>query len=92
MFKFIAVMFVGVFIGYLLKKISFLEHLPKSIGWTIFILIFLMGISIGGNQNIINNLSTLGVQAFVIAFLATSGSVLCAWAVYKYFFKSGEVK
>jgi hypothetical protein len=51
------------------------------------LLLFLLGLSAGGNREIINNLPALGGQAFLIAFAGTSGSILAAWAVWHYFFK-----
>jgi len=50
-------------------------------------LLFLLGISVGANDAIVNNLTTLGGQAFLIALAGTTGSVLAAWGVYHFFFK-----
>ena len=51
------------------------------------LLLFLLGISVGANDAIVNNLTTLGGQAFLIALAGTTGSVLAAWGVYHFFFK-----
>ena len=50
-------------------------------------LLFLLGISVGANESIVNNLTTLGGQALLIASAGTLGSVLAAWGVYHFFFK-----
>lgn len=87
MFTVIGIMFGGIAIGYLLRKVEILQKIGKLISYTILLLLFLLGISVGSNEAIVNNLATLGVQAFLIALAGTMGSVLAAWAVYHFFFK-----
>lgn len=87
MFTVIAIMFGGIAIGYLFRKVEILQKIGKPISYTILLLLFLLGISVGSNEAIMNNLTTLGGQAFVIAFAGTTGSVLAAWGVYHFFFK-----
>ncbi|MCD8471324.1 MAG: lysine exporter LysO family protein [Parabacteroides chartae] len=50
-------------------------------------MLFLLGISVGNNEAIVNNLPEIGGKAFLIAVSATLGSLICAWVVYRYFFK-----
>ena len=87
MFTVIGIMFGGIAIGYLLRKVEFLQKIGRPISYTILLLLFLLGISVGANEAIINNLTTLGGQAFLIALAGTGGSVLAAWGVYHFFFK-----
>jgi len=91
MFTVITIMFLGVGIGYVFRNVAFLHKISLSISGTIFLLLFLLGISVGSNKTIIQNLSSLGMEAFLLAFAGTLGSVLAAWGVYRIFFK-GEVK
>lgn len=90
MFTVIGIMFGGIAVGYVLRKVEFLQKVGTPISYTIYLLLFLLGISVGRNEEIVNNLSTLGVQALLLASAGTLGSVLAAWAVYHYFFKKGE--
>jgi len=90
MFTVIGIMFGGVAVGYLLRKTPFLQHIGKPISYTIFLLLFLLGLSVGNNEAIINNFSTLGLQAFLIALAATTGSVVAAWVVYRFFFREDK--
>lgn len=92
MFTVIGIMFGGIAIGYLLRKVEILQKIGKLISYTILLLLFLLGISVGSNEAIVNNLATLGVQAFLIALAGTMGSVLAAWAVYHFFFKERSGK
>ena len=87
MFTVIAIMFGGIALGYLFRKIELLQKIGKPISYTILLLLFLLGISVGSNEAIVNNLTTLGGQAFIIALAGTVGSVLAAWGVYHFFFK-----
>ena len=82
-------MFGGIICGYLFRKKTILQKLGKPINYTIYLLLFFLGISVGGNKEIINNLPTLGGQALLLAFAGTLGSVLAAWVVYRFFFKKG---
>ncbi len=86
MFTVIGIMFGGIVVGYLLRKVELLQKIGKPISYTILLLLFLLGISVGANDAIVNNLTTLGGQAFLIALAGTTGSVLAAWGVYHFFF------
>lgn len=87
MFTVIGIMFGGIAVGFLLRKIEFLQKIGKPISYTILLLLFLLGVSVGANDAIVSNLSTLGGQALLIALATTTGSVLVAWLVYRFFFK-----
>lgn len=87
MFTVIAIMFGGIVVGYLFRKLEVLQKIGKPISYTILLLLFLLGISVGSNEAIVNNLTALGGQAFLIALAGTTGSVLAAWGVYHFFFK-----
>ena len=92
MFSIIATMMTGISLGYLFRHKNFLQNTEKTISMTIILLLFIMGVTIGSNEELIRNLGNFGWQAAVIAFLATCGSVLSAWLVMKFFFhKDAEV-
>ena len=86
MFSIVATMLTGISAGYLFRHKSFLQKTEKTISYTIFILLFIMGITIGSNDELIRNIGNFGWQAIVISFSATCGSVLAAWLVMKLFF------
>ena len=89
MFKIILIMFLGIGIGYAFKNVSLLQKTEKSISLTITCLLFILGLSIGSNDLIINNLYTFGWQAAVLATFSLTGSILISWMVYRLFFKKG---
>ncbi len=86
MFLVIGIMFLGVGIGFLLRRAEWMRHISKTISYTILLLLFLLGVSVGANKDIVNNLATLGGQAFLLAAAGALGSALAAWGVYRFFF------
>ncbi|MUP16429.1 DUF340 domain-containing protein [Ancylomarina euxinus] len=75
---------IGLFIGNRPKIIKVVGILTS---FSIFLLLFLLGIGVGTNDRIINNLHTIGLQALILTIGAVLGSLLCAWATYKFFFQ-----
>lgn len=73
MFTIISIMFVGIGIGYVLRNLQFLQKIEKSTSLTIFLLLFVLGISIGSNSLIINNLGRFGWQAAYIGYIKHFG-------------------
>ncbi|MGN1221549.1 MAG: LysO family transporter [Candidatus Cryptobacteroides sp.] len=87
MFKVIGIMLAGILIGWLLRNRKGLEWVSKGTMVTIVLLLFVMGIEIGSNRDVMSNILTLGGDALLISLAATLGSVLAASAVYYFFFR-----
>ena len=88
MFIVFGIMVSGIVAGYFLRRIPNITFIGKLITGFIFLLLFTLGLSLGGNGVIVSNRSTMGVQALVITLAAVVGSVLAAWIVYKRFFRN----
>ncbi len=88
MFTIISIMFVGIGIGYVLRNLQFLQKIEKSTSLTIFLLLFVLGISIGSNSLIINNLGRSDGRR-LLATLSILGSMLASFLVFHLFFKKG---
>ena len=73
--------------GISVQKPDYFPENRKNISLTIILLLFVLGISVGSNPTIINNLGKFGWQAAIIALSATCGSILVSWLVLKYFFR-----
>lgn len=84
-------MIAGIITGVLIHR---KDHLVKIndqlITMAIYVLLFLLGISVGLNKIIVQNIGTLGFQALIITTGAITGSVLISWMVYKVFFKEKQ--
>lgn len=87
MFIVFSIMIVGIVGGYFLRRVPELTLLPRLISIFIFLLLFFLGISVGKNPQIMNNLLLIGGQALIITFGALAGSLALAWLVYKKFFE-----
>ncbi len=48
----------------------------------VFLLVFCMGLSLGTQRDIVDNLATVGWQALVMAVFVVLGSVLCTWGIH----------
>ncbi len=82
------IMGAGMLLGFLLKaKKKTVVVNERLIGYAIYLLLFLLGVSIGSNQEIMNALSTLGLVALVVAVAAVLGSIVVGWITYSLFFK-----
>ncbi len=75
-------------VGYFLRKRDGIIKLADNVTTgAICFLLFLLGLSVGGNEIIINSIAKLGVQALVLTAGAVSGSVIISYFVYVYAFR-----
>ena len=75
---------IGMFVGYLLQsQRRVLEALSIATTWSLFLLIFLLGVSVGVNESIVHALGRLGVQALILSAGGIVGSVLMGWLVVR---------
>ncbi len=79
----------GIAAGFLLRKTQKPPLVAGKVSTlSIFILLFLLGISIGKNSELLGNLSSVGVQSAILAAGGVLGSAVCSFFVYKYFFRA----
>ncbi len=89
MFVVIAMMFGGIAFGYLMRRHRF-THISKITIFFIWILLFVLGVEVGGNPDIIKSLHTLGVEALFIAGMSILGSAFAAMLLWKNIKKNEE--
>ena len=79
----------GVLVGYLSRsKRTFLTVSGIAAMWSLYLLIFLLGISVGANDPAIRAFGRLGWQAFVLCTGGILGSILVSCVVSRMFFES----
>lgn len=83
MFTVISLMLAGIAAGFLLRRHR-LGAVHRVITVLIWLLLFLLGVEVGGNERIVRGLHTLGLEALAIATAATLGSVLAAWRLWRW--------
>lgn len=76
-------MLAGVLSGYLLRRFR-VGWVGKFVTLLIWVLLFLLGVEVGGNDEVIGNLPTLGVEGAIIALSSIIGSCLMAMLLWKF--------
>lgn len=91
MLKIVAIMLCGIAVGVLLRrrKARFLPHVITVLIW---VLLFILGIEVGGNERVVRGLHTLGIEATVISLAGLAGSVLMAWLLWRVVLKREDAK
>jgi len=89
MFTIIGIMLTGIGIGFLLRKNN-LSGIGKIITGLIWLLLFLLGVDVGGNKAIIQGLHTLGLEALLLTIVGVLGSVTLAWVLWYYLYKRNK--
>ena len=85
----IALFAAGIAVGRLFReKEKTRKKVDLAITWSVYLLLFLLGISVGINDDITQNFSRIGYKAFWLTVGAVGGSILLAKLVYVLFFKS----
>lgn len=91
MFIVIAMMFSGIAFGYLMRRHRF-THISKIIISFIWMLLFVLGVEVGSNPNVMNSLHNIGVEALFIASMSILGSAIAAMLLWKHVKKNEERK
>ena len=63
------------------RNVAGLSHTVITV--LIWALLFILGIEVGGNEQIIKGLHTIGIEAVILTLGSTLGSVIAAWALWK---------
>ena len=84
---------LGILLGFLLRRSSRLPILAgRSATVAVYLLLLLLGLSVGSNQSIMSRLGDLGWQALLLSLTATAGSVLILAIVAHFFLPSLDAK
>ena len=86
MFTIIGLMLTGILLGYLLRKRD-LKKIHQIITLLIWLLLFILGIEVGSNEQIIKGLHTIGLEAVILTLGGSLGSVIAAWALWRALYK-----
>jgi len=79
----------GILIGYVVRNHNrVIKANDYMTNFAIYLLLFLLGLGVGSNKDIIENVDIIGFNAFLISVFAVAGSVFFAWIVNKFIFKS----
>ena len=88
MWSVILMMLAGVLVGFVFKKFKYIGLVGKLISLTVFVMLFVLGVSIGANDDVVGNLGEVGLTALILAIAGIGGSILLSTLVFKVFYKS----
>lgn len=91
MIAILVILSTGILLGLLIVKKPKL-HLFNNhlLNWAIYLLLFLLGISVGTNREVIQNIGKIGYEAIAIGIFSIAGSVLLSAILFKFLFKQDE--
>jgi len=96
MLKVILVMIGGMLAGWLVRKLAAgrgMRLVAEGVGGflklTIWLLLFVLGVQVGSDEVIMHSLPTLGLEALLIGLLATLGSCIGAWLLWRHVSRKG---
>ena len=79
MFTVLSILFCAIIAGAILLRMGLKLQMERALDITVFVLIALFGLSIGQDDNLLHNASSIGWAALLIASLGMVGSVLFSW-------------
>lgn len=89
MFRIVLLLIAGAGVGFLARRCAWTHHTERAAQILICILLFVFGISLGNNRELLLHLDQYGYHAFTIALLATLGSLVAAAVAQRLFFRKG---
>ena len=87
MFYLIMTLAAGVCAGFAWRRIKVLSHIGKAVSVTVFVMLFFLGVEIGADRQVLENISELGIRALVLALAGVAGSVLLSMVLYRALFR-----
>ena len=83
MLKIVAIMLSGMAVGFLLRKRQ-LKVVPHLVTVLIWLLLFFLGVEVGENPQVIEGITSLGLEALWLALAGLAGTILFSWALWKW--------
>lgn len=82
----------GAAAGFVLRKRALVHRVfETATTLVVFLLLFMLGLMLGGDRKVLGRLGTVGVQAALLALGGVAGSVLVSAPVYRRFFQGDSV-
>ena len=83
MLTIVAIMLSGMAVGFLLRKRR-LRVVPHLVTVLIWALLFFLGVEVGENPQVINGISSLGLEALWLSLTGIAGTILFSWALWRW--------
>lgn len=96
MYTALLIMLAGILLGRLFRSWLSIRIIRKLIMASILLLLFLLGVSIGNNKEILYNLPFIGLNSLILMIFCVAGSIAASAAISpllrKYFFAPAKDK
>lgn len=93
MVEILVIMAAGMLIGYLLRqKRALFAVIDRIVMAVIFLLLFVLGISVGLNETVVGSIHIIGIKAVILTIGAVAGSIGCCWLAWRLFFAETFVR
>lgn len=87
MITILLILTLGILVGLALTNKRRIHQLNNQLlNYAIYLLLFLLGVAVGTNPTVIQNIGKIGLEAVIIAFASIAGSVLLCAILFKYLF------
>ena len=83
MLKFVAIILSGMAVGFLLRKRQ-LRVVPHMVTVLIWMLLFFLGIEVGENPQVIDGITSLGLEALWLSIAGLAGTILFSWGLWRW--------
>ncbi len=88
MWLYLLSLIAGTTAGLVFRKSGWLSKTADIISsWIIYLLLFIMGLRVGTNSEIMDHFDSIGLQALIIALFAIAGSVFLSKITFELFFR-----
>lgn len=78
-------MLLGMLLGRLLRGQRCIGALSRCISPAIMLLLFFLGVAVGGNEQLMRDLPLLGGKALLLSLAGVAGSLLCVAVIRRWF-------
>lgn len=85
MFIAIGILFLGLSLGFALRGQRLLTRLSRCVTPAIMLLLFSLGVAVGGNQALMRSLPVLGGKALLLTLAGVAGSLVCVAFIRRWF-------
>lgn len=85
MFIPISLMLTGMALGFCLRRVAWLAQVPRAITPTILLMLFVLGVAVGGDDTLMSNLPLLGGRALALTLAGVAGSMLAVILIRRHF-------
>lgn len=89
MISILTILFIGIAIGFLFRRQPLFRHADRAITLTVYLLLFIFGVTIGSNRTLIERFSEYGIQALLLALAGVAGSASLTYLVLRLLKKKG---